>query len=272
MKIHGENTWGNNMDPSDPLHCKIYNALQKIRGNTMESSGDFENKEILDNEKNLDNSPKSEDFDGEDDLSIKSKNLKELMEKLQSRIRSAVVGNCKLPDGEEESIQSENIKTHEEAKEELEEKSHDVDQVDYLKEINKKLEKLSILEGMDNSKIEETLNQILEKINVLIEKNNAFSSKLDTIVQEIDRVLKKLDDISEKTLKLYESGSITVLDVVNLIRDISSGIGSIKEILSSNNYEEIDKAIEIADDLNDKVDNYLKEFEKIIVQNILFEL
>lgn len=254
---------GNKMNPSDPLHCRIYKALQNIRGNTMESSEDIENKEVLGNDKNLDSSLKSEDFDGEDDLSIKSKNLKEIMEKLQSRIRDAVVGNCKLSDREKENMKSESIKTHEGSKEEFEDRSCNVDRVDYLKEINEKLEKLSILEGMDNSKIEETLNQILEKINILIEKNDAFSSKLETVVKEIDKVIKKLDDISEKTLKLYESGSITVLDVINLIRDISSGIKEIKEILSSNNYEEIDKAIEIADNLNDKVDIYLKEFEKI---------
>ena len=254
----------NKMDPSDPLHCRIYNALQKIRGSTMESSSDFENKEMLDNGKSLENGSKSEDFDGEDDLSIKSKSLKEVMEKLQNRIKSAVVGNYISSDEKKESTQSEDIETHEEdTKEELEEKSFNVDQVEYLKEINEKLKKLSILEGMDNSKIEETLNQILEKINILIEKNNAFSSKLNKIVQEIDKITKKLDDISEKILKLYDSGSVTVLDVVNLIRDISSGIGEIKEILSSNNYEEIDKAIKIADDLNDKADNYLKEFEKI---------
>ncbi|AEH07389.1 hypothetical protein [Methanothermococcus okinawensis] len=170
----------------------------------------------------------------------KSENLKKIVNRLQDRIKYAVINKDNT------------------------EKSNTDEQFNYLKEVNEKLDKLSsTLSDTDNSKIEDTLNQILEKINILIDKNDEYSSKLDNIILEIDKVLAKIDDISEKALRLYESGNITILDIINLIKEINLGINEIKDILNNYKHENIDKAIEIADNLNNKMDNYIEEFKKI---------
>ncbi|AXI25717.1 hypothetical protein CFE53_06125 [Methanofervidicoccus sp. A16] len=243
------------MGTSDPLLSRMHRHLQKIRGDIMESknlSNDLKSDENVDTvDSNLD----------EEELIKKSENLKKIVENLQNRIKKAVIG-LQLEDERKES-------TEEEKKEEPEKEETKINQREYLEEISKKLEELPKAIGeMGNPKIEEMLNQILEKINVLIDKNTENAKKLDRIIEELDKIISKLEDISEKMVKLYESGGITVLDVINLIREIHSGICEIKEILSTYRYEEIDRAIEIADNLNNKMDTYLKEFEKIVNESV----
>jgi DNA-binding transcriptional MerR regulator len=206
----------------------------------MEPSHDIEQDKKLESE--IDQECLESDLEME--FNKKSENLKKIMDRLQNRIKHAVISN----DADDNNPEKSNID----------------EQVNYLKEINEKLDKLpKIVSDADNSKIEDTLNQILEKINVLIDKNNEYSSKLDNIILEIDKVLTKIEDMSEKALKLYESGNITILDIINLIKEINLGINDIKDILNNYKDENIDKAIEIADNLNNKMDTHIEEFEKI---------
>ncbi|HIQ39128.1 MAG TPA: hypothetical protein EYH53_03880 [Methanothermococcus okinawensis] len=236
------------MDISDPLLSRMYHHLQKIRGDTMESKNLSDD---LKSDENVDTVDYSLD---EEELIKKSETLKKIVENLQNRIKKAIIG-IQLEDKSEEFAKDQKKS----------EKEETVSQTEYLKEISKKLEELpKVIEETSNPKIEETLNQILEKINILIDKNTENALKLDKIIEKIDKIISKLEDISEKMVKLYESGSVTVLDIINLIREIHSGICEIREILSTYRYDEIDRAIEIADNLNNKMDTYLKGFEKIV--------
>ena len=201
--------------------------------------------------KNVDNLKSNESNDNtldEDELIKKSKSLMRIVENLQNRIKKAITGVQELED-----------------KEKCEKKEVEITQNEYLKEISEKLDELfKAIEENNNSRIEETLNQILEKVNFLVDKNMENTSKLDRILQEIDNIISKLEELSEKIVVLYENGSMTVLDIVKLVREIYTDIHEIREIVSAYRYEEIDRAIEIVDNLNDKIDIYLKEFEKII--------
>ena len=240
------------MDISDPLLSRMRHHLQKIRRDTMESKNLNDG---LKSDENVDTVDYSLD---EEELIKKSETLKKIVENLQNRIKKAIIGT-QLEDKSEEFVKEDQKKS---------EREETVSQTEYLKEISKKLEELPKVMETSNPKIEETLNQILEKINILIDKNTENALKLDKIIEKIDKVISKLEDISEKMVKLYESGSVTVLDIINLIREIHSGICEIREILSTYRYDEIDRAIEIADDLNNKMDIYLKEFEKIVNESV----
>ncbi|HIP34836.1 MAG TPA: hypothetical protein EYG87_02155 [Methanothermococcus okinawensis] len=240
------------MDISDPLLSRMRHHLQKIRRDTMESKNLNDG---LKSDENVDTVDYSLD---EEELIKKSETLKKIVENLQNRIKKAIIGT-QLEDKSEEFVKEDQKKS---------EREETVSQTEYLKEISKKLEELPKVMETSNPKIEETLNQILEKINILIDKNTENALKLDKIIEKIDKVISKLEDISEKMVKLYESGSVTVLDIINLIREIHSGICEIREILSTYRYDEIDRAIEIADNLNNKMDIYLKEFEKIVNESV----
>jgi len=240
------------MDISDPLLSRMRHHLQKIRRDTMESKNLNDD---LKSDENVDTVDYSLD---EEELIKKSETLKKIVENLQNRIKKAIIG-IQLEDKSEEFVKEDQKKS---------EREETVSQTEYLKEISKKLEELPKVMETSNPKIEETLNQILEKINILIDKNTENALKLDKIIEKIDKVISKLEDISEKMVKLYESGSVTVLDIINLIREIHSGICEIREILSTYRYDEIDRAIEIADNLNNKMDIYLKEFEKIVNESV----
>ncbi|GBF36342.1 coiled-coil domain-containing protein [Methanofervidicoccus abyssi] len=240
------------MDISDPLLSRMRHHLQKIRRDTMESKNLNDG---LKSDENVDTVDYSLD---EEELIKKSETLKKIVENLQNRIKKAIIG-IQLEDKSEEFVKEDQKKS---------EREETVSQTEYLKEISKKLEELPKVMETSNPKIEETLNQILEKINILIDKNTENALKLDKIIEKIDKVISKLEDISEKMVKLYESGSVTVLDIINLIREIHSGICEIREILSTYRYDEIDRAIEIADNLNNKMDIYLKEFEKIVNESV----
>ncbi|HIP15600.1 MAG TPA: hypothetical protein EYG77_00145 [Methanothermococcus okinawensis] len=240
------------MDISDPLLSRMRHHLQKIRRDTMESKNLNDG---LKSDENVDTVDYSLD---EEELIKKSETLKKIVENLQNRIKKAIIG-IQLEDKSKEFVKEDQKKS---------EREETVSQTEYLKEISKKLEELPKVMETSNPKIEETLNQILEKINILIDKNTENALKLDKIIEKIDKVISKLEDISEKMVKLYESGSVTVLDIINLIREIHSGICEIREILSTYRYDEIDRAIEIADNLNNKMDIYLKEFEKIVNESV----
>ncbi|WP_292461226.1 hypothetical protein [Methanothermococcus sp.] len=204
----------------------------------MNPSHDLEQDERL--ESNIEQECLESDLEME--FNEKSENLKKIMDRLQNKIKHAVLNN------NDNNLEKSNID----------------EQSNYLKEINEKLDKLpKMMSDIDNSKIEDTLNQILEKINILIDKNDEYSLKLDNIILEIDKVLTKIEDMSKKALRLYESGNITILDIINLIKEINLGINEIKDNLNNYKHENIDKAIEIADNLNNKMDTYIEKFEKI---------
>ncbi|ACX73345.1 conserved hypothetical protein [Methanocaldococcus vulcanius M7] len=121
-----------------------------------------------------------------------------------------------------------------------------------LDQISDKIKKI-----YDSSKME-----LMEKLDKIIANTENYSSKLDKLSDEVDTISEKIDTMSEKIKELMESGGVKVVDVIKLIKEIYQGIDDIKKLLNKCDEESLDRAIEIVDEINGKIDNYLKEIEK----------
>ncbi|ACV25002.1 hypothetical protein [Methanocaldococcus fervens] len=221
---------------------------------------------------------------GKDDLADRVKNLEKVAIKLYNNFKSE---------------SQPNEKTIEQEQHENEIEQHPNQYFDKIEEINNKLDKILDIIGNNKNceKIENLLKEILakfdelkytnlseeainkisdkvkqiydsskmelmEKLDTIIERINDYSSKLDRLSDGVDDISNKIDTISEKIKDLLDIGGVKVVDIIKLIKEIYKGIDEIKKILNSSDDENIDKAIDIVDELNSKIDNYIEEIEK----------
>jgi len=186
---------------------------------------------------------------------------------------------------DEEEVKSDSVERLESGGDEIKEINEKLDKIleivknssyekieNMLKEVLSKLENLKKVDLSDEAldqisdKIKKIYDsskmELIEKLDKIIANTENYSSKLDKLSDEVDNISEKIDTMSEKIKELMESGGVKVVDVIKLIKEIYQGIDDIKKLLNKCDEESLDRAIEIVDEINGKIDNYLKEIEK----------
>ncbi|XRP96412.1 hypothetical protein ACO3UB_05560 [Methanocaldococcus sp. 16A] len=232
---------------------------------------------------------KAKNKEEKDNLIDRIKNLEKMATELYNKLKSEKSESDEKPSKEEnntEILQYQNNNQYtNQYSEEIKEINNKLDKIINILNSNnyEKIEKMlgEVLDKLENKKYvnlsEESINQLsnkikqiydssknelFEKLDVIIDHINKYSEKLDVLSNGIDNITEKIDKMSEKISDLLDSGGVKVIDIIKLIKEIYKGINEIKEILNNREKENMDRAIEIIDDLNTKIDSYLVEIEE----------
>ncbi len=115
-----------------------------------------------------------------------------------------------------------------------------------------------------NSIIQTSKSEIVEKLNIVNDSIKNTSEKIDIVDKRVELANEKISNLSEKIEDILENSGITVVDLIKLIREIYSQIKEIRKLVESGDFKSIEKAINLVDELNEKIDEYINEIKNNI--------